>query len=72
MMHGTINIKYIFVCYDVFYKYVKLNILKLATTKACLNKFLNHYFVNVIKPTVILSDNGSQFRSTEWLKTERT
>ena len=68
MMHRTINIKYIFVCYDVFYKYVKLNTLKLATTKAWLKKFLNHYFVNVIKPTVILSDNGSQFRSTVWLK----
>jgi hypothetical protein len=29
---------------------------------------LNHYFVNVIKPEIILSDNGSQFRSPVWLK----
>jgi len=50
------NDKYVFVCYDVFYKYVKLNTLKFSTTKACLNKLLNHYFFNIIKPKVILSD----------------
>ena len=44
------KVKYIFVFYDVFYKYVKLHALILATTKACLNKLLNHYFVNIIKP----------------------
>ena len=52
----------------MFSKYVKLYPLKLATTKACLNKLLNHYFVNVIKPKVVLSDNGSQFRSPVWTK----
>jgi len=62
------NVRYIFVCYDVFSKYVKLYSLKSATTKACLNRLLNHYLVNVIKPEIILSDNGSQFRSPVWLK----
>jgi transposase InsO family protein len=42
--------------------------LRSATTKVCLNKLLNHYFVNVIKPKIILSDNGSQFRSPVGLK----
>jgi len=56
------------VCYDVFFKFVKLYHLKSATTKACLNKLLNHYFFNVIKPKIILSDNGSQFRSLVWLR----
>jgi transposase InsO family protein len=36
--------------------------------KACLHKLLNHYFVNIIKPKIILSDNCSQFRSPVWLK----
>ena len=71
--HGSLptsrgNAKYIFVCYDVFSKYVKLYSLKSATTKACLKKLLNHYFVNVMGPKIILSDNGSQFRSPVWLK----
>ena len=52
----------------MFSKYVKLYSLKSATTKACLNKLLNHYFVNVIKPEVVLSNNGSQFRSLVWTK----
>jgi len=62
------NVRYIFVHYDVFSKYVKLYPLRSATTKACLNNLLNHYFVNVIKPKIILSENGSQFRSPVWLK----
>jgi len=57
------NVRYIFICYDAFFKYVKS-----ATTKACLNKLLNHYFLPVIKPKLILSDKGSQFRSPVWLK----
>jgi transposase InsO family protein len=72
-MYGSLptqrgNVRYIFVCYDVFPKYVKLYYLKSATTKACLNKLLCYCFVNVIKPKIILSNNGSQFRSPVWLK----
>jgi hypothetical protein len=62
------NVRYIFVCYDVFSKFIKLFALKSATTKACLNKLVNLYFSNVIKPKVILSDNASQFRSPSWRK----
>ena len=43
-------------------KFIKLYALKSATTKACLNKLVNHYFGTVIAPKVILSDNGTQFR----------
>jgi ribonuclease HI len=60
------GVKYILVCYDVFSKHVKLYPLRAATTKACLNKLINRYFGDVIKPQVILSDNGSQFRSPSW------
>jgi hypothetical protein len=62
------NVQYVFVCYDVFSKFVKLYALKSATTKACLNKLVNQYFGNVVKPNVILPDNGSQFRSSSWRK----
>ena len=60
------GVKYILVCYDVFSKHVKLYPLRAATTKACLNKMINKYFEEVIKPKVIMSDNGSQFRSPSW------
>jgi hypothetical protein len=62
------NVKFIFVCYDMFTKHVKLYALRSATTKSCLNKLLNHYCRNVIKPKVVLSDNGSQFRPPAWTK----
>jgi hypothetical protein len=62
------NVRFMFVCYDMFTKHVKLYALKSATTQACLNKLLNHYFSNVIKPEIVLSDNGSQFRSPAWTK----
>jgi len=50
----------------VFSKHVKLYPLTAATTKACLNKLRNHYFLHVVKPEVILSDNGTQFHSPVW------
>jgi len=52
----------------VFSKHVKLYALKAATTRSCLNKLLNHYFTQVIKPKCILSDNGTQFHSPSWKK----
>jgi len=60
------GVKYILVCYAVFSKHVKLYPLKAATTRACLNKVIKKYFGELIKPTVIMSDNGSQFRSPSW------
>jgi len=62
------GVKYILVCYDVFSKHVKLYALKAATTRSCLNKLVNHYFAQVIKPKCILSDNGTQFQSPLWRK----
>ena len=61
-------VQYIFACYDVFSRLIKLVSLKSATTKVCLNKLVNHYSVKVIKPKLILSDNASQFRSPSWWK----
>lgn len=48
--------------------YVKSYQLKSATTKARLNSLLNRYFANVIKPKVLHTDNGNQFRSPIWTK----
>jgi hypothetical protein len=62
------GVRYILVCLDVFSKFIKLYALKSATTKACLNKLINHYFGDVITPKVILSDNATQFRSPSWHK----
>jgi hypothetical protein len=66
---GRGGVRYILVCFDVFSKYVKLYPLKTATTKSCLNKLVNRYFVDVAKPKVILSDNGTQFQSPLWKRT---
>jgi hypothetical protein len=66
---GRGGVKYILVCLDVFSKYVKLYPLKAATTKSSLNKMINHYFIEVVKPQVILSDNGTQFQSPIWKAT---
>jgi len=60
---GRFGVRYtlVFVCFDVFSKFVKLNLLKAATTKACLNRI-----VNVTRPKCILSDNGTHFASKIW------
>ena len=60
------GVKYILVCYDVFSQQVKLYPLRAATMKARLNKLINKYFGEVIKLKIIMSDNGSQFRSPSW------
>jgi hypothetical protein len=59
------NMKYIFVCYDVFSKHVKICALK-SPTRTCLNKLLIRYFDQVIKPKVFLSENDMQFQSPFW------
>ncbi|GFG40367.1 hypothetical protein Cfor_00564 [Coptotermes formosanus] len=40
-----------------------------AATKLCLDKLIHHYFVQVTKPDIILSDNGTQFQSPAWKRT---
>jgi len=47
------GVKYILVRCDVFSKHEKLYPLKAATTMACLNKLIKHYFLHVINPEVI-------------------
>jgi hypothetical protein len=60
---GRLGFRYIFVCFDVFSKFVKLYPLKAATTKACLNKIVNDYVVKVTGLKCILNDNGTRFAS---------
>jgi transposase InsO family protein len=62
------GVRDILVCYDVFSKHVKLYALKAATTRSCLNKLVDHYFTQVIKPKCVLSDNDIQFQSPSWRK----
>jgi hypothetical protein len=66
---GKGAVRHILVCFDVFSKYVKLYPLRTATTKSSLNKMINHYFKEIVKPKIILSDNGTQFQSRAWKKT---
>jgi transposase InsO family protein len=68
---GRGGVRYILVCLEVFSKHIKLYPLKTATTRACLNRLTNQYFVQVIKPKMILSDNGTQFQSPVWKRTMR-
>jgi transposase InsO family protein len=63
---GRGGVRFIFVCVDVFSKFVRLYPLRSATTKACLNRFSNDYIVNVTQPKCVLSDNGTQFVSRTW------
>jgi hypothetical protein len=60
---GRGGVRYILICFEVFSKYVMLYPLKTATTMSCLNKLINRYFLEVVKPKVLLSDKGTQFQS---------
>jgi hypothetical protein len=66
---GRGQVKYLLVCLEFFSKHVTLYPLRAATTRSCLNKLTSHYFKNVVKPEILLSDNGSQFTSPAWKKT---
>ena len=46
---------------------MKIYTLRSATVKTCLNKLLNHYFINVIKPKIVLLNNDRQFSLPIWL-----
>jgi hypothetical protein len=65
---GRGGIRYIFVCLDVFAKFVKLCALRAATARVCLQKIAKHYVADVIRAKCILSDNGTQFTSSTWKK----
>jgi len=65
---GRGGIHYIFVCWDVLTKIFKLNVLRAATTKTCLQKTTTQYVANVTRLTCILSDSATQFTSPVWKK----
>jgi hypothetical protein len=65
---GRGGVKHLLVCLDYFTKHVTLYPLKAATTRSCLKKLKDHYFLKVIQPEIILSDHGSQFASPTWRK----
>jgi hypothetical protein len=52
----------------VFSKFITLYPLKAAMTKACLKKLVHHYFLKIVTPKSIPSDNATQFRSQKWTK----
>jgi len=39
---------------------------KSATNMSCLNKLINHYFLEVVKPMFTFPDNETQFESPFW------
>ncbi|KAI5646942.1 integrase core domain-containing protein [Phthorimaea operculella] len=55
---------YIFVLQDSFSKYIKLYGLSRATSRAVLKKLKE--FVRIIKPKIVMTDNGRQFISMIW------
>jgi hypothetical protein len=64
---GRGGVRYLFVCLDVFTKFIKLYPLRSATTKACLRKIADDYIPHVVKPETILSDHGTQYTSWRWI-----
>ncbi|KAI5635141.1 integrase core domain-containing protein [Phthorimaea operculella] len=58
---------YILVIQDSFSKFVKMYDLKKATARAVVTKFKQ--FCQIIKPKVVMTDNGSQFISDLWRNT---
>ena len=58
-------------CYVIFWEYMKIYIHRSATMKTCPNKLLNHYFINVNKPKIMLLDNGRQFSLPVWLRIQK-
>lgn len=60
---------YLFVCIDVYTKYVTLYPLRRATTKSSLDKILNDYVPRLGPVKRILSDRGTQFTSKVWRNT---
>jgi len=62
LSRGRGGVRCILVRFEVFSKHEKLYSLKTTTTSSCLNKLAEHYFVEEVKPKVILSDTGMQFQ----------
>lgn len=70
-LYGTLprsrgGVTCLLVILNVFTKYVTLYPLKRATAQVIVKRLREDYFVNVLKPKRILSDQGTQFSSTHW------
>lgn len=52
--------------FHIFTKYIRLYVLKCATTKAILNRIVKDYILSTGKPEAILSDNSTQLTSKIW------
>jgi hypothetical protein len=64
---GRGGVRYLFVCLDVFSKYIKLYPLKSAMARASLKRLMEDY-ITVMKPETIVSDNGTQYTSKTWVQ----
>lgn len=64
ILTGRSGNNYIFVVQDVFSKFTKLYSLVTATSEAVLSKIQD--YCQVLKPKVVLTDNGTQFTAREW------
>lgn len=60
------NFTFIFVCLDVFTKFVKLYPLRRGTGVIVTRKMLEKYVPDVGKPKFVLADRGPCFRSNVW------
>lgn len=52
------NVQNIFVCLDIYSKYVKLYAIWRATGKNVLHKFFDRYVVDVGNPVAVIADRG--------------
>lgn len=62
------NVKYILIVIDIFTKFVKLYSMRSANTRTIINKLFGIHFINHGLPNKIQSDNGTQFKSKNWIK----
>jgi len=65
---GPLGVKYILALIDIFSKHVRLYAIRKATTDIILKKVLIDYVPKHGPIKQILTDNGTQFRSTKWTK----
>ena len=66
---GRHQYKYIIIIFDHYTKYTKLYPLNRATTSKILEIVMNKYIPEVGKPSMIITDHGTQFRGRKWRET---
>lgn len=65
LVRSTYGYTCVLVLVDVFSKFLKLYGMRKATSRVCLNR-VKRYIREYGKPRLVLSDNGTQFKSREW------